>query len=319
MPVLRADLHVHTCHSRQSGSLKFLRSRDSYSRPEDVYRTARASGMDLVTFTDHDSIDGCLEFLDRHPGAQDFFISEEVSCRFPGSTIEVHLGVYGMTERLHRELQPLRGHVFEVIAALREAGVFFSLNHLLHFYRGQIPLESYLRVLDGVPALETRNGTMLEAHNALVAAIADAWPHSAPVPRVPLGRVGGSDAHTLRRIGRTWTEVPGTDAASFLEGLSLGLSREGGAHGTARIVAVDAYSVIGSYIGSLLGRGPNDHRGWERAACLLFCAVSAPAQFLPLLIAAAGKAAERRTVASVSGQLSGRLERRLQQTPLAST
>ena len=47
-----------------------------------------------------------------------------------------------MTEALHRELQPLRGNVFDVTARLREAGVFFALNHLLHFYRGQMPLDA---------------------------------------------------------------------------------------------------------------------------------------------------------------------------------
>ena len=132
---MRADLHVHTWASTQSGAMKFLRSRDCYSSPFDVYRTARARGMDLVTFTDHDSIDGCLELLDRHPETADFICGEEVSCRFPDGDIEVHLGVYGMTEALHRDLQPLRGNVFEVIARLREADVFFALNHLLHFYR----------------------------------------------------------------------------------------------------------------------------------------------------------------------------------------
>ena len=79
----RADLHVHSWHSLQSGNLTFLQSRDCYSSPEDVYRTAKARGMDLVTITDHDSIDGCLEFLDRHPDATDFIVGEEVSCRLP--------------------------------------------------------------------------------------------------------------------------------------------------------------------------------------------------------------------------------------------
>ena len=100
-PLVRADLHVHSCHSLRSGNFRFLRSRDCYSRPEDVYRAAKARGMDVVTITDHDSIGGCLEFLDRHPGADDFFVSEEVSCWFPDAPIEVHFGVYGMTEALH--------------------------------------------------------------------------------------------------------------------------------------------------------------------------------------------------------------------------
>ena len=63
--MMRADLHVHTLHSKQTGTLPFLRSRDCYSDPLDVYRRARARGMDLVAITDHDSIDGALELMRR--------------------------------------------------------------------------------------------------------------------------------------------------------------------------------------------------------------------------------------------------------------
>jgi predicted metal-dependent phosphoesterase TrpH len=274
--------------------MRFLKSRDCYSPPDAVYRIAKARGMDLVTITDHDSIRGCLEFLDAHPKADDFFVSEEVSCRFPETDIEVHLGVYGMTESLHAAVQPLRGNVFDVAAALREAGVFFSLNHLLHFYHGQIPLGSYLRLLSEVPALETHNGTMLEAHNALAAAIA---------ARHKLGATGGSDAHTLRRIGRGWTSAPGRTPAEFLHNLALGFGEVGGAHGGSACIAADAYGVIGSYVASLIGLGPRDHTVAERIAFLLFSLVSLPAQFLPLAIASAGKLRERRVVRHVSAEL----------------
>ncbi|MGH9374363.1 MAG: PHP domain-containing protein [Vicinamibacterales bacterium] len=302
-PALRADLHVHSCHSRQSGSLKFLKSRDCYSRPEDVYRAARARGMELVTLTDHDSIEGCLEFLDGHPDVDDFFISEEVTCRLPGADLEVHLGVYGMTEALHDAVQPLRDSVRDVAAALREAGVFFSLNHLFHFYRGQIPVVEYLRLLDDVPALETRNGTMVAAHNELATLIAERW--KSPQR---LGAVGGSDAHTLRRVGLTWTSAPGRTPAEFLASLAGGRGEVGGAHGGALSVAADAYGVIGSYVASLAGFGPRDHSVAHRLACLLFTAVSAPAQFLPVVIAAAGKGAEAREVRRISEELAAALE-----------
>jgi predicted metal-dependent phosphoesterase TrpH len=303
----RADLHVHSCHSLQSGNLRFLRSRDCYSPPEAVYRTAKARGMNLVTITDHDSIQGCLEFMEAHPEADDFFVSEEVSCRFPGTNIEVHFGVYGMTEALHAAVQPLRGDAFEVAAALREAGVFFSLNHLLHFYRGQIPLAAYLRLLGEVPALETRNGTMLEPHNDLVVLIAERWRTAPAGPAGSFGQVGGSDAHTLRRVGRTWTEAAGRSPAAFLASLAAGRSRPGGAHGSAATVAADAYGVIASYIGSLAGFGPRDHAIGHRLACLLFSMVSAPAQFLPFAIASAGKRAEARQIRRVMAELDDRL------------
>jgi hypothetical protein len=70
-----------------------------------------------------------------------------------------------MTPTLHDELQPLRRNVFDLVARLREASVFFALNHLLHFYEPRGSLDAYLRLLEVVPALEVRNGAMVPAHN----------------------------------------------------------------------------------------------------------------------------------------------------------
>jgi predicted metal-dependent phosphoesterase TrpH len=294
---MRADLHVHSWFSTENRDIEFLRSRDCYSAPEDVYATARARGMDLVTITDHDTFDGCLDFLDRHPDAVDFIPGEEVSCRFPDGDIEVHLGVYGMTEALHHDLQPLRRNVFEVTARLREANVFFTLNHLLHFYRGQAPLDSYLRLLREVPALEARNGAMCRSHNLLIEQIAAGAPFT-------LARVGGSDAHTLRRIGRTWTEVPGARTRDeFLDGLRSGRGCPGGEHGGTFALAGDVYGVVFKYMASLSGIGPRDHAGLDRLGCAAFSVLSLPFQFIPLLVATIAKSRERRIVADVAARL----------------
>ena len=302
---MRADLHVHSCYSTQCGTFRFLRSRDCYSSPQDVYDVAKRRGMDLVTITDHDTIDGCLALLDAHP-YPDFFISEEVSCRFPGADIEVHLGVYGMTQALHRELQPLRGEVFAVIEALRSSQVFFSLNHPFHFYRQQLPLASYLRLLSLVPAVEARNGTMLREHNELAMRLAREWEGGARAFGDRMALVGGSDAHTLRRVGHTWTEAPGATPVEFLQNLGSGRALPGGIHGTAATVAGDVYGVVARYVASLLGYGPRDHHGLERLACLLFVAVSLPAQFLPLALAIVSKRGERAAVRLGAHTLSSR-------------
>lgn len=295
---MRADLHVHTLHSTRSGNMRFLRSRDCYSRPIDVYRTARSRGMDLVAITDHDSIDGALELAGSVENPDEVIIGEEVSCWH--GDIEVHLGVYGMTEALHRDIQPLRRNAFEVMACLRSGGVFFSLNHLLHFYRGQAPLAEYLRLIEEVPALEARNGAMLPAHNLLIEEIVS---RRTAGNQGALAAIGGSDAHTLRRVGRTWTEAPGRNREEFLNSLALGLGRPGGDHGDASTVACDAYGVIRSFVASLMGVGPRDHAGWHRAGCLTFSAVSLPLQFMPLAIALARKRGEADTVRSVAAEL----------------
>ena len=315
---LRADLHVHTCHSKQSGTLPFLGSRDCYSKPADVYRVARARGMDLVCITDHDSIDGCLELLAQRPDADDVIVGEEITCRLPEGNVEVHIAAYDMTEALHRDVQHLRGNVFDVTARLRQAGVFFALNHLLHFYRHQLPLDRYLALVNEVPALEVRNGTMVPAHNELCARLVAASRRSvgrassserelasrpgsrASLSDSPLGAIGGSDAHTLRRVGTTWTEAPGVTRAQFIESLKGGLGRPGGTHGGTATVAGDAYGVVSRYVAALTGFGPQDVRSWRRAACLSFAAVSLPFQVTPLLVAAARKSAERRIVRDVT-------------------
>ena len=305
MTTLRADLHVHTCHSKENRNLPFLRSRDCYSRPEDVYRVAKARGMDLVAITDHDTIDGALDLLATRPDATDVIVGEEVSCRLPDGNLEVHLGVYGMTEALHRDLQPLRHNVFEVAARLREARVFFALNHLLHFYHPRTPLDVYLRLLEEVPALEVRNGAMLAVHNRLVERVAAGW---RPAGAGPLAVVAGSDAHTLRRVGTTWTEAPGRDRDEFLRSVREGHGRPGGRDGTRFTVAGDAYGVIGRYVASLVGLGPRDHGALHRAACLAFTAISLPFQFVPLAISLAGKSREHKTVREVGRRVRGACE-----------
>jgi len=304
----RADLHVHTRHSTVSGNMRFLRSRDCYSSPADVYRVAKSRGMDFVAFTDHDSIDGALELLNARPELDDVIAGEEVSCLLPEGGVPVHLAVYGMTEALHRDLQPLRANVVDAIARLREANVLFALNHLLHFYRGQIPLERYLTLLERVPAIEVRNGTMAAAHNALVERIARAGVgHSGrnggAQHAIGFAATAGSDAHTLRRVGTTWIEAPGTTRDEFLASLRRGLGVTGGAHGTATTIAADAYGVIARYVAALAGAGPRDLTSWRRAACLAFAAVSLPVQFVPLLMAARSKAGERRAVERLTAHL----------------
>jgi predicted metal-dependent phosphoesterase TrpH len=315
----RADLHVHSYHSRVNGNMPFLKSRDCYSAPEDVYRIAKARGMDFVTITDHDSIDGCLEYLDRHPDARDFIIGEEVTCRMQDGDIEVHLAVYGTDEALHRDLQPLRGNVFEAAALLRERGVFFVLNHLLHFYRGQVPLPTYLSLLQEVPALEARNGTMLPAHNELIEQIARTpggfmqAPKVCPTDTLAVSHgwaaIGGSDAHTLRRVATTWTEADGETPEAFLASLAARRSRVGGLHGGAGAVIGDVYGVIGRYVGSLLGVGPQDHGAIARTLCLAFSAGSLPFQFIPALIALSTVRRQSRAVARAIDDLASTFDR----------
>jgi predicted metal-dependent phosphoesterase TrpH len=299
--VLRADLHVHTWHSGYNHDLPFLRSRDCFADPLAVYKAAKRRAMDLVAITDHDSIDGGRELLSRLPDGRDVILGEEVSCWLPvpGATgdaarVEVHFGTWGMTETAHREIQPLRGNAVEVAAYLRAAGIFFAFNHPFHFYRGQLPLERYLALADLAPAIETRNGAMLPAHNQLACALASAR-----------GKVvvGGSDAHTLRRVGTTWTVAPGATREEFLASIAAGRGRVGGVHGSTLQLAGDIYGVVFQYWLSLVGLQRHEISVPRRLLGASFSLVTMPGEFVPLVVAARSKQKEARWVASSAAAL----------------
>ena len=108
--LFKADLHMHTRYSGPVKHLRFFRARDCYSQPLEVYRRAKRRGMDLVTITDHDSIDGCLELLNKLGDLPGFVMGEEVSAYLPRFRHTVHIGVYGHNEAQHRDIQRLRSN-----------------------------------------------------------------------------------------------------------------------------------------------------------------------------------------------------------------
>jgi predicted metal-dependent phosphoesterase TrpH len=216
---MRCDLHVHTRHSGMCNIPLLNRvCLESYNDPLAVYETLKCRGMDLVTITDHDSI-GAAESLRRFP---DFFLSEEVTCTTPSGT-EIHVGVYGIEERHHVELQRRRTDVPALAAYLREQRLFFSINHVFSSLTGRRTARDFQLFEDEFPAMETLNGQIPGWNNRSAAQLARDW-LKAPV--------GGSDAHTLESLGFTYTEVPGTNnIQDYLRELRRGQGRVAGASG----------------------------------------------------------------------------------------
>jgi predicted metal-dependent phosphoesterase TrpH len=192
--------------------------RECYNPPEALYEKLKRLGLDLVTVTDHDSIDAG-ESLRRHA---DFFLSEEVTCRAPSGN-EVHVGVYNITEGQHLEIQSRRNDLPRLAAYLEEQGVFFSVNHIFSALTGRRAADDFDWFEACFPAVEVLNGHLLAPNNHLAARLAS---HARRI------MVGGSDAHALRSAGSVWTEVRGArNKAEFLEGLHEGRARACGEQG----------------------------------------------------------------------------------------
>jgi predicted metal-dependent phosphoesterase TrpH len=184
---------------------------ESYNEPRALYERLKQRGMDLVTVTDHDSIDA-VEDLRGYP---DFFLSEEVTCTMPSGT-EMHAGVYGISEHDHIELQRRRKDVESLLAYALENQLFVTVNHLYSSLTGSRTEDDFAIFARDFHGVETVNGQMLKWSNRLADDFARRF--AKPV-------VGGSDSHTLAGLARTYTQVDGAaNAQEFLAGMRRGQS-----------------------------------------------------------------------------------------------
>ncbi len=225
---VKCDMHVHSYFSGPCTSPAFLGRicRECYSDPEAVYDLLDRRGMRLFTLTDPDEIEGS-ETLRQRPG---FFLSEELTCRMPSGT-EVHIGVYDFHERQHEQLLQRRNDLIALLMYLTERRLFFSINHVFSGLTGRRTQEDFAWFQKYFPAIETRNGQMLEDSNDRAANLAKRWDKIA---------IGGSDAHALPTVGLTYTEVPGArDKEEFFTGLRNGRGRVGGECGSFTKLAFD--------------------------------------------------------------------------------
>jgi predicted metal-dependent phosphoesterase TrpH len=273
---VKLDTHVHTVYSGRSTIRPLDRIlRESYNTPEGVYRRAKARGMDLVAVTDHDRIDGALTIADR----PDVIVGCEVTGVFPNDSVRVHLGVLGVTEAQHAEIQRLRYNVAELLPYLRQERVFTSINHIASRINGEITAKHIAALVPWVDGIEIVNGSRLGSQNQTARALAEAY------GRIP---IAGSDSHTRRGIGRTWIEVDGARTREeFLAGLRAGRVTVGGRQGNYFTMASDIVRVAGGFYQEQTRRVFERPLDWRRHAMFLGATLALPTIAIPLTVALA--------------------------------
>jgi predicted metal-dependent phosphoesterase TrpH len=239
----RADLH---CHTRFSIFKYFRRAntRDCYNAPEDVYRIAKDRGMSYVTFTDHDSIDGALYLLNKYPDLTDFFIGEEVETHFPETGQRIHVGVWGLDEAQHREIQKLRRNIRELVPYLKSERMIFGVNHLFQNYRMKNVAARYVaELIEMFDIYEVLNGAMASFHNKMVQQLVLAIKGHGRL----VSMIGGSDAHTLKHVAKVHTVSKGETPTEFIENVRAGECFAWGAEMRFRELVADIYLLTLAY------------------------------------------------------------------------
>ena len=234
----RADLHVHSSASQISklGVQRSLHIPECATEPLEVYELAKSRGMDFVTITDHDTIDGVLS-LGRLP---DTFISEELTASFKGEPQAVHVLCYGIAPDDHEWLQANRDDVEACAAYLRDHEITAALAHPFYAVAAPLTARHRRRLAELFPIWETRNGSRAKELNLPAFVYIETHGGTA---------IGGSDDHAGIDIGRTFTETPrARTAQEFLANIRAG---DASAHGQQGSAAKWAHAAMALTIRSL--------------------------------------------------------------------
>ncbi|MCX6363470.1 MAG: glycosyltransferase [Actinobacteria bacterium] len=250
----RADLHVHSrCSDNPThAGIRAMRGRESYAEPLDVYAAARSRGMDFVTITDHNTLNGSLAIA-HLPGT---FLSTEFDTWFPEDGTRVHVVALGLDERAFAEAERARASIHDLVACLREAGVVHYLAHPLFDMTGSLTADTVERMLLLFNVLEGRNGARVNRCNGLLRdivatltpeKIADMAARQGiePYGETPWRKalVGGSDDHSSLFVAGAYTVAPGDGTAQgLLAAVARGDCEPVGADGDARLLAHSIYT-----------------------------------------------------------------------------
>ena len=251
---VRVDLHVHSKYSTRPSQwiLQKLNCPESFTEPLKIYERARARSMNMVTITDHNTINGSLEIAHL----DNAFVSEEITTYFPEDGCKLHVLAYNITEEHHHEFQKIRENVYDLIVYLREQGIVHVLAHPLFAVNERLTPDHFEKSLLMFNVLEL-NGTRDEIQNSTLRSIVNslnpekidflANKHDIePYGNTPWvkGLTGGSDDHSGINIARVYTEFVGVNSPQqMLQAVDKGNCMVQGNAATPHTMAHNLYGI----------------------------------------------------------------------------
>mgnify|MGYP005834184771 FL=1 len=273
--VAKADLHVHSRFSEQSGVwlLEQIKMAESYVEPEYIYSLAKKRGMTFVTVTDHNRIEGSLFLKQKYPN--DVFTGAEVTAPFPEDGCDVHVLVYGLTQAEFDQIQVLRQDIYDLRDYLKERNLAHAVAHATFAVNGKLApvhLEKLILLFDYFESINGgRNRFNNEPWTDILRALTPSFLEAlyarhriepfGPEPWVK-GLVGGSDDHAGLFAAQTFTLAEGATVDDFLSRLKNKQTTPAGRHNDHRSLAFTLYKLVYDF-GRKNGEVPSKSLLWR--------------------------------------------------------
>ncbi|MFL6515919.1 MAG: glycosyltransferase [Chthoniobacterales bacterium] len=256
----KCDLHVHSRYSSRSEEWLFRRFDfpDSCSEPGWLHARLLDGGMDFVTITDHDTIEGCLEIADL----PQTFLSEQVTTYFPQDPCKIHLLVWDITEAQHTEIVAVRENIFDLQSYLAQNNIAHAVAHPLYSINGLLQASHLERLILLFKTFESINGLrdalLSDLTQTLLATLTPAkieefsTRHNlAPTHPEAWQKilVGGSDDHGGKFLASAYTETPNAGTVEeFLGHIKNGSCKPCGHGGTPLALSHGFYNTVSSFV-----------------------------------------------------------------------
>ena len=230
--ILKADLHVHSKYSERPSEwiLQTIGTKESYTKPEYIYKKCKEKGMDLVTITDHNRIDGVLKLKEKYP--DDVFTGVETTTYFPEDGCKIHLLIYNFTQEQFKIINELRKDIYSLRTFIKENDLPYSVAHASYSINGKLNQEHLEKLILLFDNFEGKNGGRNYINNnSWIKILKNLTPADIdklinkyqikPYSTTPWIKAftGGSDDHAGLFLGQTYTEIPSNNKKTFLKGL----------------------------------------------------------------------------------------------------
>lgn len=252
----KADLHVHSIYSEHPSDwfLHRIGAGESYTDPFFIYKKMKQRGMDFVTITDHNRIEGAVLLKEKYP--DDVFISVESTVYFPEDGCKVHILVYDITEEQFARIEELRTDIYKFRDYLKENDIIHSVAHATYAVNGMIKLHHLEKLLLLFDVFESVNGGRNPINNqSWTKVIKNLTPEKMmelekrhgiePYSETSWikGITGGSDDHAGIFLGKTHTISNEESLKGFLDSIKNKKTTATGRHNDFKSLAFMVYRI----------------------------------------------------------------------------
>ncbi len=258
--IKKTDMHVHSIFSGRPSEwvLKTIGTKESYTTPEEIFKKCIKKGMDYVTITDHNNIDGILKLVKKYP--TNTFMGAELTSYFPEDNCKVHILVYDFSIKQFETMNSLRKNIYDLRNYILNNKIIYSVAHPTYSINKKLSLIHIEKLVLLFNNFEILNGGRNFYNNKIVENFLDnlsseiitklSVKHNIkPFGKNPhiKGYTGGSDDHSGLYIASSYTCANAKTKEDFIQQIYNKKSKVNGIHNNFHQLAFQIYKITYDY------------------------------------------------------------------------